>query len=152
MQPKIKIGLLVGAIGLLLNICVSGAIGLCGPAVSLVAGALAGFFAAKQENAASKNAGARAGAIAGAIAGALVLVGQVIGGLGALALIQYSGMQLPFGDVPSASSDISQQIIYFASGLGTSLCFGLGGTVLAALVGAGTGYLGTPDQPQAGMN
>jgi hypothetical protein len=152
MQPRIKVGLLVGAIGLILNICVSGAIGLCGPAVSLVGGALAGFFTAKQENPASKGEGARAGAISGAIAGALILIGQIIAAVGALALFQFGGMKIPFSAAPSISADVSTQILYYASGVGTGVCFGLIGTVLAALVGAGTGYLGTPDRPQVPSN
>ena len=49
MQPRIKMGLIVGVIGLALNVCVSGFIGLCGPLVSLLAGGLAGFLAAQQE-------------------------------------------------------------------------------------------------------
>ena len=152
MQPKIKVGLLIGAIGLVLNICVAGAFGICGPAVSLVGGALAGFFTAKQENPANKGEGARAGAISGAIAGALILVGQVIAAVGALALFQFAGLKMPFGAAPSASADASTQILYYASGMGTGVCFGLIGTVLATLVGAATGYLGTPDHSQVTPN
>lgn len=147
MQPKIKIGLLVGVVGLVLNICVSAAIGLCGPAVSLLAGAVAGFFAARQEKPATKGEGAKVGAFSGAVAGAIVLVGQVIGAVGALAVMQATGAQLPFGQIPSASADASQQIIFYVSGLATGICFGLIGAVLAALAGAGTGYLGTPEMP-----
>ncbi len=152
MQPKIKVGLLVGAIGLVLNICVASTVGLCGPAVSLVGGALAGFFAARQEKSANKGEGARVGAISGVIAGALILIGQVIAAIGALAFFQFSGLQFPFGQVPSTSADASQQVLYYVSGLGTGVCFGLVGTVLAALAGAGAGYLGTSDQPEAISN
>ena len=35
MQPRIKMGLAIGAVGLALNVCVAGFIGLCGPLVSL---------------------------------------------------------------------------------------------------------------------
>ena len=69
MQPRMRMGLIVGVIGLALNVCVSGFIGLCGPLVSLIAGAVAGFFAAQQEKLGTKGEGARAGAIAGAVAG-----------------------------------------------------------------------------------
>jgi hypothetical protein len=110
---------------------------------------VAGFLAAKQENPVTKGDGAKAGAISGAIAGALVLIGQVIGAVGALALIQFTGTQLPFGQVPPPSADASQQAIYYLSGMGTGICFGLIGTGLAALVGAGAGYMGTPETPQA---
>ncbi len=147
MQPKLKVALLVGVIGLVLNVCVSGAVGLCGPAVSLLAGAVAGFFAAQQEKPASKSEGAKVGAFSGAVSGAIVLVGQVIGAVGALALIQTTGTQLPFGEVPSMSADPSQLVIFYVSGMATGVCFGMVGAVLAGLAGAGTGYLGTPDSP-----
>ncbi len=153
MKPSIKIGMLAGVIGLVLNVCVSAAAGICGPAVSLVAGALAGYFAARQEKPATKGDGARSGATAGAITGLLITVGQIIGAIGALAYMQYSGSSLPFGTIPSRSADASLQIIYYLTGAGTGICFGLVGTVLAALAGAGAGYLGTPDQaPPLSMN
>ena len=41
MQPRTRIGLIVGVIGLVLNICVAGFIGFCGPVLSLVAGGIA---------------------------------------------------------------------------------------------------------------
>jgi hypothetical protein len=149
MQPRIRIGLIVGAIGLVLNICVSGFLGFCGPVVSLIAGAVAGFFAAQQERLATKNEGARAGATAGGIAGGLIILGQMIGGVGALFFMQSSGIESPFGQIPSVSGDATTQIAYYAGGLGTAVCFGLIGALLAAGAGAGAGYLGTSDQPVA---
>ena len=146
MQPRIRIGLIVGAIGLVLNICVSGFIGLCGPLVSLIAGGAAGFFAAQQEKLGTKGDGARAGATAGGIAGGLIIIGQLIGGIAALAYMQYSGMQTIFGQVPT-TGDSASSIGYYLGGLGTGICFGLVGAALAAGAGAGAGYLGTPDQP-----
>lgn len=148
MQPRIKMGLVVGAIGLALNICVSGFIGLCGPIVSLLAGGIAGYLASQQEKLPTKNEGAKAGAIAGGLAGALVIIGQVIGGIGALAIMQGTGMQLPFGTIPP-TSDPSGMLIFYASGIGTGLCFGIIGALLAAGAGAGTGYMATQDQPPA---
>src|SRR6266498_3714898 len=123
MQARIRIGLIVGVIGLVLNICVSGFIGFCGPLVSLIAGGLAGFFAAQQEKPATKKEGARAGVTAGGIAGGLIILGQVLGGVGALALMQSKGMQLPFGQLPSAG-DPTAQVTFYAAGVGTALCFG----------------------------
>jgi hypothetical protein len=149
MQPRIRIGLIVGVIGLVLNICVSGFLGFCGPVVSLIAGAAAGFFAAQQERPARKNEGARAGATAGGIAGGLIILGQMIGGVGALFFMQSSGIESPFGQIPSVSGDATTQIAYYAGGLGTAVCFGLIGALLAAGAGAGAGYLGTSDQPVA---
>jgi hypothetical protein len=149
MQPRIRIGLIVGAIGLVLNICVAGFLGFCGPVVSLIAGGAAGFFAAQQEKLATKRDGARAGATAGGIAGGLIILGQMIGGVGALFFMQSSGVESPFGQIPTLSSDPATQIGYYAGGLGTAICFGLVGALLAAGAGAGAGYLGTSDQPVA---
>jgi hypothetical protein len=147
MQPRIRIGLIVGAIGLVLNICVSGFIGFCGPVFSLIAGGAAGFFAAQQERLPSKGDGARAGATAGGIAGALIILGQLIGGVGALFFLQSTGAQLPIGQVPSVADDASAQMVYYLSGAATALCFGVIGALLAAGAGAGAGYLATSDQP-----
>ena len=147
MQPRIRIGLIVGVIGLVLNICVSGFLGFCGPVVSLIAGGVAGFFTAQQERLATKSDGTRAGATAGGIAGGLIILGQMIGGVGALFFMQSSGVESPFGQIPTLSSDPATQIGYYAGGLGTAICFGLVGALLAAGAGAGAGYLGTPDQP-----
>lgn len=147
MQPRIKMGLVIGVIGLALNICVSGFIGLCGPFVSLLAGGLAGFLAAQQEKLPTKNEGAKAGAISGGIAGGLVIIGQVIGGVAALALMQSTGTQLPFGTIPDAS-DPAGMVAFYGGGIGTGLCFGIIGALLAAGAGAGTGYMATPDTSQ----
>ena len=147
MQPRIRLGLIVGAIGLVLNICVSGFIGCCGLIVSLIAGGMAGYFAIQQEKPATKNEGTRVGATAGGIAGGLIILGQIIGGVGALAFTQISGTQVPFGQVPSVSGDPSTQIIFYGAGIGTALCFGVLGAALAAGTGAGVGYFATPDQP-----
>ena len=147
MQPRIRIGLIVGVIGLVLNICVAGFIGVCGPFLSLVAGGIAGFFAIRQEKPLTKNEGARVGATAGGIAGALIILGQIIGGVGALAYMQSTGAQTPFGQIPEFSGDPATQIGFYAGGIGTALCFGVVGALLAAGAGAGTGYLATSDQP-----
>jgi hypothetical protein len=147
MKPYIKVGLLVGVIGLVLNTCIAAGMGICGPLFSLLAGAAAGYFTAAREKAATKGDGARLGLISGGIAGALIVVGQVLGGIGSLVLVQASGMKLPFGTVP-AMADGSQSAIYYLSGVGTALCFGIIGMALAALVGAGVAYLTTSAQPQ----
>lgn len=152
MKPRVKMGLAVGAVGLALNVCVAAFMGICGPLVSLIAGAAAGFFAVQQEKPTVKGEGAKIGAIAGAIAGGLVIVGQIIGGVGALAFIQYSGAQSIFGAVPSPASDPSSQLIYYLSGMGTAFCFGIVGALLAAGAGAGTGYVATQEQPPMPLN
>ena len=147
MKPYIKVGLLVGAIGLVLNICIAAAMGVCGPLVSLLAGAAAGYFTAAREKAATKADGARLGLISGGIAGALIVVGQILGGIASLALVQAGGMKLPFGTVPDLANG-PQSAVYYISGLGTAMCFGIVGMVLAALVAAGVAYLTTSPQPQ----
>jgi hypothetical protein len=141
------LGLTVGAIGLVLNICVAGLVGFCGPVVALLAGGIAGYLTAQQEKLPARGDGARAGAISGAIAGALIVLGQIIGGVGALFYFQSSGINTPFGPAPNLSSDPSSLIGYYGGGLIASFCFGLVGTLLAAGTGAGAGYLGTTEQP-----
>lgn len=147
MQPRTRIGLIVGVIGLVLNICVAGFIGFCGPVLSLVAGGIAGYFATQQEKPFTKNQAARVGATAGGIAGGLIILGQIIGGLGALAFMQSSGATTPFGQLPDISGDPATQVGFYAGGIGTALCFGVIGALLAAGAGAGAGYLTTSDQP-----
>ena len=146
MQPRTQVGLIVGAVGLILNICVAGFVGFCGPAVSLIAGAIAGFFAARQEKPATKSEGARAGAAAGGIAGGLIIIGQIIGAMASLTRMQASGIQLPFGQVPDPSGDPGLQAVFYGSGVLTGLCIGAFGALLAAGAGAGAAYLGTSEQ------
>ena len=151
MQPKVTYGLIAGAIGLVINVCISAAVGLCGPFVALLAGAAAGFFAAQAEKAPTKNDGARAGAISGAIAGGLTLVGQLIGGVAVLVLAMSADIQPIIGTMPE-SSDVAGQALFLMVGLGVGLCFGLVGVALSALAGAGTGYLGTSETTAPEIN
>ncbi len=143
MQPRIKIGLLVGGAGLLLNICVAALMGICGPLVALTAGAVAGFITASQEQLPTKNDGARAGAISGLVVGALVLVGQLIGGVSVLFYLQATGMPTLFGAPPNQFASGLEQTAYYTAGVGVGVCFGLVGIGMSALAGAFTGYLGT---------
>ena len=73
MKPRVKYGLSVGVAGLLLNACVSAAMGACGLVMSLLVGAIAGFLTGQAEKAPEPSHGARLGAISGLIAGGLVL-------------------------------------------------------------------------------
>jgi hypothetical protein len=137
MSARIRIGLIAGGISLVLTACVGALMGICGPAVSLVAGAIAGYFAAKQESPASQSEGGKIGAIAGAIAGGLGVIGQVIGGIASLTLLP-SLMQSLGNYTYSAASG---QAVYWISGAFTALCFGMVGVVLAAIAGYAVGYV-----------
>ncbi|MFN8387746.1 MAG: hypothetical protein U0V48_08355 [Anaerolineales bacterium] len=148
MKPRVKLGLIVGAIGLVLNICVSAFVGFCGPVFSLVAGGVAGFLAAQQEKLGIKSEGARAGATAGGIAGGLMILGQLLGGIGTLVYFQMQGADTLFGAVPTGGSS---SVGYYLGGLATGLCFGLIGAALAAGTGAGAGYFATQEGPAQGQ-
>lgn len=150
MKPRTRLGLIVGGIGLVLNICVSGFIGFCGPVFAMVAGGIAGFLAAQQEKLGVKGEGARAGATAGGIAGGLMILGQIIGGIAALVYFQVAGADTLFGQVPSGGG--AESIGYYLGGIGTGICFGIVGAALAAGVGAGAGYLATQEQPSGDAN
>lgn len=143
MTPRIKFGLIVGAIGLILNVCVSTLMGFCGPFASLIAGGVAGYLAAQKEKLPSKGEGAKAGAIAGGITGGLMLFGQIIGGIATLIYTQTTGTSL-FG-TPPAFGDSSGTATYYVMGIVTACCFGLVGVALAAGAGAGAGYMTTTE-------
>lgn len=132
MSARVKVGLIAGGIGLVLTVCVSAAFGICGPVVSLIAGAIAGYFATKQESPATQGEGGKIGAISGAIAGGLCVIGQIIGGIIALTVLpnlapQYAGVGGESG--------------YWLGGGAVALCFGAAGTVLAAIAGYAVGYI-----------
>jgi hypothetical protein len=149
MQPRTKIGLIVGVIGLVLNTCVFGFLGflsLCGTIISLIAGGIAGSFTVQQEKPATKKEGARAGATAGGIAGGLIILGQVLGGLGAWLYLQASGTPIDV-QVPNLPGDPGAQLGLYTGTIGTVLCFGFVSVLLAAGAGAGLGYLVTSEQP-----
>jgi hypothetical protein len=149
MRPRIKNGLIIGAIGLVLNACIASAVGLCGPGAALLVGALAGFFTALQEKLPTKSAGAQAGVISGLIAGGLVLIGQLIGAVGAMTLIQTTGTRTIFGQTaPNLAEGGPQALVYIASAMGVGVCFGLVGVALSAGAAALTAYLTTSDTTQ----
>ncbi|HDD24595.1 MAG TPA: hypothetical protein ENF52_04060 [Chloroflexi bacterium] len=149
MKTYLKMGLIVGLIGLVLNVCVAVVFGLCGPLVAIIVGAAAGLLTVQQEKTtlAAKSDGAREGALSAGIAGALVLIGQVLGAIGALILIQNSNVPALWGNVPTPSAEVTNQAMYYLGGMATGVCFGLVDVVLSVLTGALAGYLGTPIQP-----
>jgi hypothetical protein len=141
MNPQTKFGLIIGLIGLLINTFVAAALGICGPAVALIVGAAAGFLAANEKKAAMKSESAKIGATSGLIAGGLVFIGQVVGAILALVLLQSTGLPTIFGVAPSLSEEVSFQLAYYISGVGLGMCFGAVDLVASALGGAGAGYL-----------
>ena len=143
MLPRVKFGLIVGAVALVLNVFVSTAFGLCGPFTALLAGGISGFFTAQQEKLPLKGDGARAGVISGLVAGGLVFLGQLLGALGAILLVQSLGGKTIFGQVPDLTAG-PQSVAYIVAALGTGACFGVVGIALAAGAGALAGYLSTP--------
>ncbi|MFZ5911433.1 MAG: hypothetical protein ACOYYU_15585 [Chloroflexota bacterium] len=136
MSARVKFGLIAGAIGLVVTACASVAVGCCGPLAALAAGAAAGYFAVKGEAPASQGEGGKIGAIAGAIAGALTLVGQVLGGLVSLTVAPTILEEL--GNY--SYGPLAVQAPYWLSGTATAFCFGLLGTILAAVAGLAAGY------------
>lgn len=141
MRPRVKWGLIIGIIGLVVNVFVSAAMGICGPFTSLVAGGLAGFLTARQEKPATQRDGALAGAIAGVIAGGFVFVAQIIGAYLATIFLRQLGGQYEYvySEMP---------LIAYASSLAMGICIGLAGIVISTLVGAGLGFIGTPRSQQ----
>jgi len=148
MSGQVKYGLIVGGIGLVINACASAFVGLCGPFVMLLVGALAGFLTAREARLPSKSEASRTGATAGAIAGALMVIGQLIGGFIALLFVQMSGATPLLGSPPNAVDGVGMNAFYYLSGFGASLCFGLVGMALSAGASAGCAYLATNEQPQ----
>ncbi len=148
MKPRIKIGLIAGAIGLVVTLIVAMVMGICGPFVALLTGVAAGFFALQQETVADKRGGASVGAISGGVAGALILIGQIGGGLAALFLISNAEISTLMGSAPGPNATASEQLIYYAAGLGTGLCFGIVGIAAAALGGAAAGYVSAKPDPE----
>lgn len=147
MKPYLKFGLLVGLISLLFVIPVAALMGICAPFITMITAAIAGFLTAYFGKAVTRRDGAQSGAIAGAICGGITLIGQLIGGILVLIYIQMSETPMIFGNAPSLSAPLLEIVVYYASGLGTGLCFGLVGIILGAIAGGATGALGTRELP-----
>jgi hypothetical protein len=145
MSPRVKYGLIVGAVIMFVNLCVAAALPICGPMMALLAGAVAGYLTAREEEPAAAGDGARAGAVSGLIAGALVFLGQLIGGIGALVFLQTTDIPTGFGAVPDLTETFGL-LGFWVAGLALALCLGLSGLVLGALGGAIAGYLAAPSE------
>lgn len=156
MGGRVMWGVIVGLVGMLMNLVVSFVSGVCGPVVTLVAGAIAGFFAARWEGPGPRARSAQAGAIAGLLAGTLMLISQMLAAVAEVLVLQsaeFQFLQAMFtpglgGTIPSNPTAETQSGILVGA-LATGGCFGLIGMILAALAGAATGYLSGPgESPQ----
>ncbi|HMO59529.1 MAG TPA: hypothetical protein PKC19_19410 [Roseiflexaceae bacterium] len=147
MNPAIRNGLLVGGIGILINAAMSALLGFCGPFVTLIAGGVAGLLTARALAQTPRSPVATQGAVAGALTGGLMLIGQMIGAVGAVMIIQASGSPLLIGD----ASDIGTPA-FRVGAIGIAICFGIVGIIFGALAGAGAAYLAwrNPEPPQYG--
>ena len=147
MKPYVKFGLIVGLISLFVIIPISALMGICGPFITMIAGAMAGFLTAYVGKALTRRDGAQSGAISGAISGGITLIGQLIGGVLALAYIQMTGTPIIIGSAPGPSAPFSELAIYYAGGMGIGLCFGIIGILVGAIAGGVAGALGTRELP-----
>jgi hypothetical protein len=138
MKSSIQWGLIVGGVGLFLNIAVSGFVGLCGPFFTLLAGTLAGWLAVRGQLFPERGQRTTRGAVAGALTGGLMLIGQVIGGILALLFIQSSGAGVFGQPVPTEGPELTG---FWVGGIAVGLCFGLIGTALGSAGGAGLAAL-----------
>lgn len=142
MKPQYKYGLICGLAGLMLNLLLAPAVAVCTPLVSLFAGGLAGYFTARQADLPAQRMGGIVGAVAGGLAGGIIITGQAIGMIAAVAIFQGSlGAVANF--TPSSSDPIWLRMFTLSSGLNVAACFGLTGAFLAAFSGAAVGYTAT---------
>jgi hypothetical protein len=141
MSGRVKWGVIVGLVGMVANLVVSFVMGICGPLVTLLAGAIAGFLAARSEGPGPRVRSAQAGAVAGLLAGGLMLISQVVAGVAVVLFLQATGLPGLGGTIP-ANPTVAAQASFLVGALATGGCFGIIGLVLAALAGAAAGYLG----------
>ncbi len=137
MSPRIKWGLVTGAVIVVLNFCGGALIGAFNNCISvitvIIASAIAGYLCARSEPASEAT---KAGAVAGAIVGGLNLISQLIGGL----IGGIIGSRILAAEIQNSLNSPE-----FMSGVG----MGIGIIVIVAmitgfiliLVGAGTGAL-----------
>jgi hypothetical protein len=79
MNPSLKYGLIVGCIGLAMNLLVSSVIGLAGLGIVLLAGIAAGWLTARAHPTPPRTARAASGALAGMLSATGQLAGVVLG-------------------------------------------------------------------------
>ena len=143
MKPFLKYGLIVGIVSFVIVLPVSIMAGVCGPFVSVIGGALAGFLTAHFGKISVKRTGAQQGALSGLITGGFTLIGQMVSGFLVLFLAQSMELEPLLGSMPSGSAPAVDQTLFYIGGIGAGACFGLIGLGLAAGFGALLGYFGT---------
>ncbi len=139
MNAKVRYGLLVGGVGAFVNLGVSTLLGFCGPITTLIAGGLAGWLTIRKLSGVTRAEGAAQGAMAGAVAGSLMLIGQVLGAIGALLIMQAMAIDPAVERMPTSNIE---QVSFWIGGLGVGVCFGVIGLVLGSGAGAATAALG----------
>ncbi len=145
MSKPLKLGLFVGAIAAVINLCVSFLLGFCGPAVALAAGAIVGYLIG--HTAFDKSQAAREGALSGAVVGLLLLVSQILAGVSALTVARYLPAQNGWFHPPAPSAPPSEVTLYYLGGIGAGACFGLIDIALAALSGFFAAHFSAQDAP-----
>jgi hypothetical protein len=143
MKPFLKYGLIVGVVSFVVILPVSILFGICGPFVSVIGGAVAGYLTAHFGKFSVKQTGAKQGALAGLVTGGFTLIGQIVSGLVALFMAQSTAMESIMGSIPNTTDPAVTQTVYYFSGIIAGGCFGLIGLGLAAGFGALLGYFGT---------
>jgi len=147
MKSYVKSGLIVGTIALLITIPVTSIYGICGPFISIIAGAIAGYFAINSDKAETKRDNAQSGKLAGLIAGVFIFAGQLIGGIWLmLSYYQRTGYPVILSNDPSVSLTV-----YYFTGVGMTLFLGLVGLLLSTLAGKTIGEFRTPESSTVDM-
>jgi len=139
MKPRIKTGLIVGVIGLILVVCISifGRIG-WNPIVFLLLGGTASFLSIRQERPNNKQDGVSIGATTGSIAGVMMIFGQFIGAV-IILLAPPTAAEIA---TPGLSTQIGYQV---GEATNTAVCIGF---PLALITGVLMGYLMTSKQKE----
>ena len=141
MQPSIRVGLIVGVIGLVLVLIGSAFSGICGLVLPLLISGVAGYSSVQREKALSKRDGARDGAIAGAIAAGIASHAQILAQVIVTALIENLPAFSRFY-IASDTFNATERIFFYVIGLTWAVFIG-------GIVGAVAGYAGTSDKPDA---
>lgn len=144
MRVWLRYGLLCGAGGILLDLALTPWMAFCTPLVSLSAGGLAGYLAARRADLPTQGMGARLGARAGGFAGVLILGGQLLASLLVYFIYQPGGFSNPLVYTPVPGDPFWLQAFYFSAGFGLVVAFSATGALLALMAGAALGYFASP--------